>query len=438
MIRGIALTALVAVATFTTPAPGQALDAVEQRIIRWVDDHRDEQITFLERVVNVNSGTMNHDGVREVGRLVRAELDALGFATRWVALPDTVNRAGHLFAERRGERGKRVLLIGHLDTVFEERSPFQRFERIDSVTVRGPGVEDMKGGNVVIVYALKALAAAGALDGTSIEVALTDDEDDTGDPLEVTRHDLIAAGRRADAALGFEGGVGHVNTATVARRGFTGWVLQVHGRQGHSSQIFSDRYGAGAINEAARIVAAFYDELAGEQHLTFGAGIIVGGTEADYDAAAASGSAFGKTNVIPQTVTVAGDLRTLTVEQRDRVKERMRAIVAHNLPGTSAEITFRDSYPPMAPTEGNASLLALLDAVSRDLGLGTLEPVDPALRGAADVSFVAPHVDALDGLGPVGSGGHTTEETIDLRSLPIVTKRAAVLIYRLIREPGAT
>ncbi len=431
MVRPFVL--LLAIVAAPAAAGSQSLDAVEQRIVQWIDDHRSEQVAFLEHVVNVNSGTMNHAGVREVGRLFEVELDALGFAAEWVNLPDGVNRAGHLFAARHGDRGKRVLLIGHLDTVFEERSPFQRFERVDSVTALGPGVEDMKGGNVVIVYALKALAAAGALDGVAIEVALTGDEEDTGDPLEVSRGDLVAAGRRADAALGFEAGVGHANSATVARRGFTGWVVRVHGRQGHSSQIFSERYGAGAINEAARIVSALYDELAGEEHLTFGAGIIVGGTDAEYDAATASGSAFGKTNVIPQSVTVAGDLRTLTVEQRERVKERIRAIVGRHLPGTSAEITFRDSYPPMAPTEGNAALLARLDAVSRDLGLGTVEPVEPARRGAADVSFVAPFVDALDGLGPVGSGGHTTEETIDLRSLPVVTKRAAVLIYRLTR-----
>jgi len=437
MVRTVA--ALVIAAALPAAAGAQAIDAVEQRIVQWIDDHQDEQVAFLERVVNINSGTMNHEGVRQVGRLFQAELDALGFASRWVSLPDTVNRAGHLFAERRGDRGKRLLLIGHLDTVFEEHSPFQRFERVDSVTARGPGVEDMKGGNVVIVYALKALAAAGALEGVSIDVALTGDEEDTGDPLDVTRHDLIAAGRRAGAALGFEGGVGHVNTATVARRGFTGWVLRVYGRQGHSSQIFSERYGAGAIYEAARIVSAFYDELAGEEHLTFGAGIIVGGTEALYDAAAARGSAFGKTNVIPQAVTVAGDLRTLTAQQRERVKERMRRIVELNhLPGTTAEITFRDSYPPMAPTAGNAALLARLDTVSMDLGLGTVEPVHPGRRGAADVSFVAPYVDALDGLGPVGSGGHTTEETVDLRSLPIVTKRAALLIYRLTRGHGAS
>ncbi len=295
----------------------------------------------------------------------------------------------------------------------------------------------MKGGNVVALFALKALHAAGALRGTNVTVAFTGDEEDTGDPLSVSRHHLIEAARGCDLALGFEGGVGGFNTATVARRGFTGWTLTVTGRRGHSSVIFGDEYGAGAIYESARILNAFYSEIRGERYLTFGPGIVLGGTQVTYDAEQAGGTAFGKTNVIPQAVTVAGDLRTLTVEQRERAKDRMRAIVARGLPGTAAEISFRDSYPPMAPTPGNYALLEALDRVSRDLGYGPIEAVDPGRRGAADVSFVAPLVDALDGLGVVGSGGHSLNETVDLRSLAVVTKRAALLIYRLTRAESS-
>lgn len=430
-----ALLLLVEVLAAVPAIDAQTLTPTERTILDYVDTHLAEAVEFLERVVNINSGTMNHDGVRDVGAAFRAELEALGLATRWVAMPDSVRRAGHLFAHHTGTGGKCVLLIGHLDTVFEADSPFQRFERADS-TARGPGTEDMKGGNVVALYALKALGAAGALAGTRIIVALTGDEEDTGDPLSVTRGDLIDAARRCDVALGFEGGVGGMHTATVARRGFTGWTLRVDGRRGHSSLIFGDEYGAGAIYETARILYGFYGEIRGEQYLTFGPGIILGGTQVTYDTAHARGTAFGKTNVVPQVVTVAGDLRTLTVEQRERAKDRMRAVVARNLPGTAAAIRFRDSYPPMAPTPGNYALLEALDRVSRDLGYGPIEAVDPGRRGAADVSFVAPYVDALDGLGVLGSGGHTPNETVDLRSLSVATKRAALLIHRLTRAEG--
>ncbi|MFQ5702659.1 MAG: M20/M25/M40 family metallo-hydrolase [Gemmatimonadales bacterium] len=423
---------LMLVAAASPPAiSGQELSTVERQIAEYVDAHNEEAVGLLERVVNINSGTMNHEGVRAVGRVFRSEFDELGFSTRWMPL-DNIDRAGHLFAEIRGDRGRKLLLIGHLDTVFPEDSPFQRFER-DGTMARGPGTEDMKAGDVIILYALKALRAAGALDGATIVVALTGDEEDTGEPLDATRRYLIDAAKRSDVALGFEGGVGGMHTATVARRGYTGWSLRVSGKRGHSSLIFGAQYGSGAIYETARILNSFREELAGEEYLTFGPGIIVGGTAASYDTAHARGTAFGKTNVIPQTVTVAGDLRTLTVEQRDRTKAKMQEIVARHLPLTSAEITFRDSYPPMAPTAGNRDLLAMLDRVNRDMGYGPIETVDPGRRGAADISFATAYVDGLAGLGAFGSGGHTPEEMVDLRSVPVATKRAAILIYRLTR-----
>lgn len=413
------------------------LTALERRVASWVDEHRAEAVEFLERIVNVNSGTMNHAGVREVGRMFADELAAIGFETRWIEMPEGVNRAGHLFAERDGATGRRVLLIGHLDTVYELDSPFQRYEPLGHGIARGPGVADMKGGNVVILYALKALHAAGALDGSRILVALLGDEEETGDPLATSRADLLEAARRSQAALGFEGGVGGLNTATIARRGFTGWRLDVTARRGHSSVIFDEEHGAGAIFEAARILHSFYENLSGEPFLTFGPGIILGGTTVTYDPELDRGSAFGKTNVIPETVTVAGDLRTLSSEQLHRAKARMQEIVARSLPHASARITFRDSYPPMAPTPGNEELLARLDRVSRDLGFGPIEPVDPGRRGAADVSFAAQHTAALGGLGVVGDGAHTPEETIDLSSLPVMTKRAALLVHRLTaHDPG--
>ncbi len=424
-----------AVVVLTAAAPAQELSATEQQIVEYIDAHAEDAIAFLEQVVNINSGTMNFEGIRAVGRAFQAELDALGFASRWIPM-DSAQRAGHLFAERRGGIGKRLLLIGHLDTVFEQDSPFQRFERQDSLA-KGPGTEDMKGGDVVVLYALKALDAAGVLDGTSIIVALIGDEEDTGDPLSLARRDLIEAGRRSDIALGFEGGVGGTGTATVARRGFTGWILRVTGTPAHSSQIFREDLGSGAIYEAARILTAFHEQLRGEEYLTFNPGVILGGTAVEFDAMHSRGSAFGKTNVIAETATVAGDLRTISVEQRERAKERMRAIVAQHLPHTSAEIEFEDTYPAMSPTPANYALLEQLDRVSRALGFGPIEAVDPGRRGAADVSFVAPIVEAsLDGLGIVGEHGHTVNEMVELNSLRIVAKRAAVLIYRLTRGEG--
>jgi glutamate carboxypeptidase len=416
------------------PAAGQQLSPREEAIVRYVDAHAEDAIGFLERIVNINSGTLNPRGVREVGRHFQAPLDSLGFDVRWIEMPDSLNRAGHLFAYRTGTQGRRVLLIGHLDTVFEKEDAFQRFVR-DGRYASGPGVNDMKGGDVVILYALKALHAAGALEGTTVTVALTGDEESAGRPLSISRHHLIEAGRNSDVALEFETGSRDTlgEYAVVARRSSSGWTLRVRGRTGHSSGVFGEGSGSGAIFEAARILNAFHEELRGEPNLTFNPGVIVGGTDVRYDDERSAGTAFGKTNVIAQTAIVTGDIRTLTDEQLRRTRERMQAIVARHLPRTEAEITFGEGYPSMPPTEGNQALLDLLNTVNRDLGTAPMQAFDPARRGAADVSFVAPFTDALAGLGVNGSGAHGPNERIDLETMPLQIKRAALLIYRLTR-----
>jgi len=395
-----------------------------------VDAHRRDAEALLRRVVDINSGTMNFEGVREVGAVFRGELDRLGFRTRWVdGAP--FHRAGHLVAEHRG-RGPRLLLIGHLDTVFEKESPFQRFEPVAEGRAKGPGVIDMKGGDVIIVSALRALRDEGALDALNLAVVMTGDEEKAGDPLEEARRELIALAEKSDVALGFEDGAGNPGEAVIARRGATDWILRVTGNPAHSSQIFRQDVGAGAIFEVARILDAFYREMSGERYLTFSPGVIVGGTTAEYDAMQNRGTAFGKGNVVAGTAVVEGDLRTVSPDQLAAAKERMRSIVSAHLPRTGGSVEFQDGYPPMAPSEGNRRLLALYDRASRDLGLGAVGATDPMHAGAADVAFAAGRVKmAIDGLGLCGTDDHTDRETADMTTLPSQTKRAAVLIHRL-------
>ncbi len=288
----------------------------------------------------------------------------------------------------------------------------------------------------VIIQALRALRHAGQLDGLQLVVFYTGDEEKAGRPLSVSRRDLVAAGQWADIALGFEGAAFREGRdwATAARRGSSDWRLEVEGVQAHSSRVFSEEVGAGAIFEAARILDAFYEEVRGEEYLTFNAGAIVGGTDVDYDFEKNRGSAFGKTNVVPRRVVVHGGIRTLSIEQLERAQEAMRAVVAEHRPLTSATISFGEGYPPMAPKAGNLRLKDELSDINEALGRGSMELLDPSLRGAADISFVAPDTDALAGLGPIGSGSHSPEESLELDSMQLAAKRAAMLIYRLSRE----
>ncbi len=400
-------------------------------MIAWIDAHTEDAIELLEETVNIGSGTMNHDGVRQVGVVMRRELDAMGLETEWIDMPPDMNRAGHLFARTDGD-GKKFLLIGHLDTVFEADDEFQSFER-DGDMARGPGVEDMKSGNVIIVYALRALQEIGALDNLAVVVAYIGDEEKAGSPLSIARKDLIEAGKWADVAFGFESAMIYDDTdwATIARRSSSSWKLEVTGKQAHSSEIFREEFGAGAIFEAARILNAFYDEVRGEEHLSFNAGTIQGGTDVDYDDQQNRGRTFGKTNIVPRKVVVHGGMRTISQEQLERAREKMRAIVAQSLPHTSAKIKFWDRYPSMSPTDGNRRLQAQLSEINELLGRGPMPALDPSRRGAADISFVAPYTDALAGLGPFGKGGHTPNESLDLTTMSLAIKRAAILIHRL-------
>ena len=411
-----------------------ALSDDEQAISDWVDQHQEQAIALLEETVNIGSGTMNHEGVRAVGDVMARELSALNLDVRWIDMPESVNRAGHLFAKKDGA-GAKLLLIGHLDTVFEADDEFQAFNRTGN-TAEGPGISDMKSGNAVIVYALKALDHIGALEDMAVTVAYTGDEEKPGRPLAVSRRDLLEAGQWADIALGFEGAITTEGDdwATIARRSSSSWLLEVKGRQAHSSAIFSDDVGAGAINEAARILNAFYTQVRGEYGLTFNAGNIQGGTAATYEAASNKGTTFGKTNVVPSHTVVHGGIRALSVEQLKNAKQHMQAIVAKHLPHTEATLSFDDSYPPMAPTEGNKTLALALSKVNEDLGRGAMKTWDPLRRGAADIAFVAPYTDALAGLGALGKGGHTPNESLQLDSMALAIKRAAILMLRLSKD----
>ncbi|WP_299683182.1 M20/M25/M40 family metallo-hydrolase [uncultured Dokdonia sp.] len=414
-------------------AKAQQLSKPEQQLIAQVSKNNPEAIQFLEDVVNINSGTLHLEGVKEVGTVFTKAFQNIGFDTQWITMPPEMNRAGHLFATTKGTKGKRLLLIGHLDTVFEKDSEFQQFEMINDSIAKGPGANDMKGGNVVVLYALKALHESGLLKDAQITVAFTGDEESTGKPISISRKSLIDAAKQSDIALGFETSTGFDN-ATVARRGSSNWNVTVTGKRAHSSGIFSEYTGAGANFELARILHQFYTDVKGEELLTFNPGMMLGGTTLDLQAQESKGTIFGKGNVVAQTAYAQGGLRFISEDQKERARAKMREIVANNLPKTSAKVEFQDSYPAMKPTPENYELLEILSQVSQDLGQPKVEGYDPGKRGAADVSFVAAYVACLDGLGTMGTGAHTPSETVNLNTIEMLTQRTAILIYRLINQ----
>ena len=426
----------LALSLLAAPLPAAAeLTRAERTMFATIDAEQERTLAMLEKWVNQNSGSLNIEGVTKVGEMLRAELEPLGFKVDWIDMK-AAGRSGHIVARHKG-RGKRMLLIGHLDTVFEPDSPFQLWERRGNLGI-GPGSGDDKGGMAVMVAALRAMQAAGTLKGADISIVLTGDEEDGGDPIAVTRGPLIEAGKWADVALDFEGlsqelGPNGVrDMGAIARRSSDSWTLIASAPTGHSSGIFSD--GNGAIYELTRIIDAFRRELR-EDKLTYSVGLIGGGATAELDKDRIRIGATGKTNVIPSSAIARGDLRALSPEQIARTKERMQAIVAQHLPGTTAVLSFDPGgYPSMPPTAGNRALLARLNRVNADMGLEPMGETDPEKRGAGDIAFVAGDTDGLVGMGPAGAGSHAPGEQVDIASIFRQAKRAAILMSRLARE----
>jgi glutamate carboxypeptidase len=413
-----------------TIGTAQKLSKIERNLLAEIDKNYAETMKLLEDVVNINSGTLNVEGVKKVGEVFAKEFRAIGFETEWVDLPASHRRAGHLVATRKGTKGKKIFMIGHLDTVFEKDMPFSPYTILNDSTATGQGLNDMKGGDVLVIASLKALNTFGLLKDRTITVYFTGDEENAADDQE-SRADFINRAKDHDIALGYETAQGF-NIATIARRGSSGWTLKTSGRQAHSSGVFRESVGYGAIYEAARILDAFRTELAGERYLTFNPGQFIGGSDITYNDATGTGSALGKTNIVAREALVTGDLRFLGEEQKESARARMSVIVDQNLNRTDAEIIFRDGIPSMPPTPGNQALVIALDMLSKDMGYGSVVAGDPGSRGAGDISYIADYLDCMDGIGASGTGAHAPGETINLKEYPGLIKRNTLLLYRLL------
>ncbi|MGA8529557.1 MAG: M20/M25/M40 family metallo-hydrolase [Acidobacteriaceae bacterium] len=435
MSARLCLPALLAALTLTAAAQSpQPLSPQEKTIAGYVDAHQQDSNALLEKLVDINSGTHNLQGVRDVAKIMEAQLSSLGFHVEWVPM-DSIQRAGDLVAThpcpQPGQCGKRMLFIGHMDTVFEKTSPFQKYS-VNGNIATGPGTSDMKGGLMDMLFALKALQAAHALDHTAITIVLSGDEEDHGEPVSVSRRDMIAAAHHSDVALEFEGTprINDIFYGSVSRRSSITWHLKTTGQTGHSSGIFNEQMGYGAIYELVRILNDFRTQLP-ERYLTYNVGMIVGGSSLTVNAAGDSGTVNGKDNVIPPTAYASGDIRTISNQQTEEVEKKMQAIVAQHLPKTGADISFGDGYPAMAPTAASRALLRLLNQCNASLGFGQMPELDPMRRGAGDISFVADLIPGLAGIGATGEGAHAPGETVDLSAQPINTKRDALLMFRL-------
>ena len=408
---------------------------IEKEITEFILKNKQEQLTFLERLVNINSGTSNITGIRENGDLIKKELEALGFDAHWHDLPLEMHHAGSLVATIKGNSTRRILLIGHLDTVFSLDSPFQKFAfSTDKRQATGPGIIDCKGGIVTILYAMKALHHAQVLKDANITIVLTGDEELAAKPTSISRQVLIDAAKNSDIALGFEFALSPKEIIT-GRRGLNEWFLTSTGKSQHSSTIFQNKTGFGAVYEIARVLNETRQKLSDIPGLTINPGLLLGGQKISEDIEKGIGMASGRKTIIPSVASAHGDMRFLSDQQKNDAEKMMADIASHSLQETKSSIIFKPIIPPMAATKANSDLLTQYSTISTKLGGPSLSTAAAELRGGADISYTFPYIKAgLDGLGPWGNGAHTEMETLEIDALPIATQRAALFILNYIKN----
>lgn len=402
-----------------------AINAEEQEMVVWLDEREEEMLALLERITNMNSGSLNSAGLDAVAAVFDEELRELGFSTsrlpgELIEMPScpgsdySVDLADHLLARRPGN-GSRLLLMGHIDTVFPPDSPFQTFRR-EGDTIYGPGVADMKGGLVVMLYALKALAAADALDEAAFTVLLNSDEE---------MGSLSSRRYLEEEALDHDWGLVYessgIDTMTRQRKGIGQARLVVTGRAAHSGGAHEQ--GLSAIKELAYKIVQVENMTNYETGLTVNVGVVNGGEAR---------------NTISPCAEALIDLRYPQPEQGVAAVELWREIFerVYSYPVDSGEIT-TESYinlhrPPKIPTPESDYLLDKTIAIGRLLGqdIGIVDS-----GGGTDGSLTqGVGLPTIDSLGIAGSGAHSNREEARASSLAERAALSAVLIRRLARE----
>jgi glutamate carboxypeptidase len=362
----------------------------------WLSDKQRPMEGVLARLVEVNSYTENPQGGRQVGTLLR---DALAVPGLEAIVRPSERYADHLVFRSRPDLPNRgaIGLVGHLDTVF----PPGTFEgyRSDGVVARGPGVLDMKGGLVVVAFAVGALAATCGLAAiVPLRIVVVGDEE-VGSPEGQGVIGAAVAG--SSACLVFE--AGRKGDAIITRRkGTGGMTLVAHGRAAHAGNAHRD--GVNAIWVVAKFIDAVQRLTDYDRGITVNVGRITGGHSK---------------NTVPDRAEAQLDIRFTTRADGDALVARVRAAADEAgaaVPGTRIELQGGISRAPLERSEATARLLDEYASSARVHGLGGDEA--PLIGGGSDASTAsALGIPAIDGLGPRGSGFHTHEEQIELATL---------------------
>jgi glutamate carboxypeptidase len=316
-----------------------------------------------------------------------------------------------LDGERRSEDGgQRVLLIGHMDTVFPEGTAAARPFRIDGERAFGPGVSDMKGGLLAGLYAVRCLQRIGFRDFASITYVCNPDEE-IGSPFSGPH--ILERAKEADLCLVLEGARENGDIVS-ARKGVTDLRILIQGRAAHAG-VEPER-GRSATLQAAHTTIALHELNGRWPGVTVNVGVIQGGT---------------RPNVVAERCELHVDVRAPTAESFQEAVSTVKLLAqSRAVPGTEVEVVPMSGFPPMEKTDGTAVLVERAKSLAAELGF---ELRDAATGGASDANPVAGlGVPTLDGLGPIGGGDHSPAEWLDLSS---VVPRMAMLAGLIASNP---
>ncbi len=401
------------------------LTSEELELTSWLDSQEDNMLAMLERITNINSGSLNKVGVNELATIFSNELRQLGFQISTlpgevIEMPScpgsdyNVDVADHILASQNGN-GSKLLLMGHLDTVFPLDSPFQEFRR-DGDKMYGPGVSDMKGGLVVMLYALKALHEQGDLQDKAITIVLNSDEE-MGSLS--SRKYLEEQALLHDWGLVYESSGN--NRLTRERKGLGQARFVVHGKASHAGGAHEQ--GRSAIKELAYKIVQIENITDYETGVTVNVGVVSGGEAR---------------NTIAPCAEALIDLRYPQPQQGLDAIAQFEDIFSnvYSYPVDSGELSTESwtnlHRPAKVATPKSDQLLNKTIAIARLLGqdLGVADS-----GGGTDGSLTqSVGLPTLDSLGSAGTGAHSNREEGRVSSLVERAKLSAVLIHRLAAE----
>jgi len=373
--------------------------AYSGKIMQALDSRETEMLDLLEKLVNIDSGTYLKAGVNRIADIIAPKLGQLGFDVERLSQADF---GDHLLARKGGSAAKRLLCIGHMDTVFPDGEAKRRPLRTEGDNAYGPGVIDMKGGIVVLLYSLQALMEADPNLYRSLDLAvILNSEEEIGSPTSTPY--IIREAKKADTVCVLEP-ARPKGQVVIKRKGVGKYCLTVHGKAAHAG--VQPEMGISAIEEMARTILELHALTDFEDGLTVNVGVITGGS---------------RSNIIAEQAYAEIDVRAVDQAQMDHAEKELNRVCRPHRDGIRMELTGGIEFPPMLKTQRSLELLRLVQEAGREVGADIDEMFT---GGGSDGNNTSHYAPTIDGLGPQGTGAHSPDETL---IVPSLLKRSKVL-----------